>query len=152
MLARRWLIFPLICSLLALGAPTQVAVADDQTSQADILKETGELLQLIKTYSVEQKKEAVRDIENALQRIDRRIERLEKQLNEKWDKMSSEARKEARRSLNALKQQRDELAVWYDDLKKSSAGSWDQLKNGFSQAYEALSSSWEKAMKEFADE
>ena len=59
------------------------------------------------------------------------------------------ARQKVKANLKALRQQRNELAEWYGGLKNSSADAWEQMKKGFSNAYQALSDSWEKAKGEF---
>lgn len=38
---------------------------------------------------------------------------------------------------------------WYGGMKHSSAGAWNQMKKGFSDAYQSLYDSWKKATDEF---
>ncbi|MBW6511086.1 MAG: hypothetical protein K0A93_03065 [Desulfuromonadaceae bacterium] len=148
MATRRWLLLPLLGICFTLGIPNLTAAAEKQTSIEKIHKETRNLLRTIKTYTVEQKEQAVREIAITLRQLDRQIEELEAQLSARWDTMSAVARKETRQSLAAMRQQRDELAAWSKDFQSSSADSWDHIKEGFSKAYQALDESREKALND----
>jgi hypothetical protein len=74
---------------------------------------------------------------------------LESRVDNEWDQMTQTAREKARANLKTLRQQRNELAEWYGSFKNSSAGAWEQMKKGFSDAYQAMSDAWEKAQSEF---
>ncbi len=63
--------------------------------------------------------------------------------------MDKAARERARGTLTALHRQRIRVAEWYGSLKNSSIEAWERMKNGFSDAYNSLRSSWEKADKEY---
>ncbi|MFO7913663.1 MAG: hypothetical protein R6V15_16025 [Desulfotignum sp.] len=77
------------------------------------------------------------------------MDALESRVDNEWDQMTQAAREKARANLKALRQQRNELAEWYVSFKNSSAGAWEQMKKGFSDAYQAMKDSWEKAKSEF---
>jgi len=66
--------------------------------------------------------------------------------------MDKTARQKARAGLRRLRQQRNQVAEWYGGLKSSSAKSWEQVKEGFSEAYKGLHDSWEKAKAEFGSQ
>ncbi|MET0091624.1 MAG: hypothetical protein ABW068_16685 [Candidatus Thiodiazotropha sp.] len=65
--------------------------------------------------------------------------------------MSEAARNQADATLSALREQRIKLQKAYERLLENSGPAWDQLKEGFGQAYEDVNRSWEKAMQEYAD-
>ena len=125
------------------------AGSDDDTSIKEIQQETRELLQALKSYTVEQRDEAIRKIKAAQENLDRRIEMLEQDIAQNWDKMDGATREKSRASLKALRQQRTEVAEYYGSLKTSSAAAWGHMKQGFSSAYRALHDAWEKAEEEF---
>ena len=123
---------------------------DAATAQA-VKKETKELIKTLQQYTVEQRDQAVKKADQALKKVDGRIDALESRVDNNWDQMTQAARQKTRANLKALRQQRNELAEWYGGFKNSSVGAWEQMKKGFSDAYQAMSASWEKAKREFDD-
>ena len=135
---------------LAIAAPSQAALSPgDRTSIEEVKQETRELIDSIKSYSAEQRDQAIQEIEIAVARLDQRIESLQSRIDNEWDEMSAPAREQARASLRTLQRERIELAEWYGNLKGSSAGAWNQIKRGFSRAYSDINKAWEKALSEF---
>ena len=134
--------------LAAPGGGLATAADGDEPSAGDIRKETGELMQALKAYGADKRDEAVEQTQAALDNIDRRIEALEANMLENWDKMDQAARDRSRASLNALRAQRTEVAEWFGGLKNSSVSAWGHLKQGFSDAYRAMSHAWEKSEKD----
>ena len=124
----------------------------DKTSTKEIKQETQELIQALKTYSADQRDEAIQKSKAALDNLDKRIDALESRIDNNWDKMNKTAREKARAGLKSLRQQRVELAEWYGSFKNSSDDAWEQMKKGFSNAYSAINEAWEKAEKEFASD
>lgn len=121
----------------------------NKTSIDEVKKETQELLHALKSYSVEQRGEAVRKTKTALDNLDKRIASLQTYIDTHWDEMDTVARDKARASLNALRKERTKVAEWYGSLKSSSAEAWVHMKKGFSNAYQSLNEAWEEAVKEF---
>lgn len=137
---------------LALVTPSQAALSpEDETSIRDVKRETRELIKSIKSYSAEQRDQAIQEIEVAILRLDSRIDELQGRIDEQWDGMTGEARQKARASLDALRQQRMELGAWYRELKGSSASAWADIRKGFSKAYRDINRAWEEALNEFGD-
>lgn len=123
---------------------------DDGVSVEEIRKETRELLAALKTYTVNQRDEAIEKIKTAQDNLDRRIETLERKIAKDWNEVDQAARDKSLAALQALRQQRTEVAEYYGSLKTSSAAAWGHIKQGFTAAYDALHKSWEKAEEEFA--
>ncbi len=136
----------LICLFALAAAPA--GASEDAPTANDIREETRELIQALKAYGADKRDEAVAQTEAALNNIDRRIEALESSMLENWDKMDQAARDRSRASLNALRAQRTEVAEWFGGLKSSTATAWGHVKQGFSNAYRAMSKSWEKSEEE----
>jgi len=141
--------FMVVGMAILAGAPLCHAETDrDDTSIEDVKRETKELLQTLKAYSVEQRDEAIQKTKTALDHLDKRIDALEARIDRDWDKMDTTAREKARANLKTLREQRAQVAEWYGKLKDSSVEAWEHVKRGFSDAYRALTDAWETSEKE----
>jgi len=118
------------------------------TSFEDVQKEMDDLLATLKNYSANEQDKAVERAKDVLEKIDQRIETLETEIDRNWETMSEEARKKSRQSLKELRQQRLKAAEWFGSLKTSSVVAWEQIKQGFSDAYRAFTKSWKESEKE----
>lgn len=147
-----WMVL-LVC-LVSLGiSPVCLAgAADDETSIEEVRQEASDLMEALKNYAVEQRDEAASASKAALDRLDERIDTLQTRIDEDWDKMSHAVREETRENLKALRDQRTRVAEWYGSMKASSASAWEEMKQGFSNAYGELTKAWEKAETEFEAE
>ncbi len=125
---------------------------EDSVSAEDVRQETREVLDVLKDYTADQRDEAIKKINNALANLDDHIDALEKRIDNNWDKMDNAAREKARASMRELRKQRTQLAEWYGGLKNSSADAWEQMTQGFSEAYQSLQDSWDKAVREFGSD
>lgn len=121
----------------------------DNTSIAEVKKETTELLQALRVYTVEQREEAIRKTKAALDKLDKRIDSLQAHIDRNWEQMDSAARNKARSNLDALRKERAQVTEWYGGLKNSTSDAWEHMKKGFSKAYSALNDAWEKSATEF---
>jgi peptidoglycan hydrolase CwlO-like protein len=128
---------------------TQGKASNDTVTSQDVKAETKELIDTLQQYTADQRDEAMKEAEQAMDKIDARIDELESRVDNNWDKMTQAAREKARANLKALRQQRNELSEWYGSFKTSSASAWEEMKKGFSDAYQALAESWGKAKNEY---
>lgn len=103
----------------------------------------------IKNYSIRERDKAVEKAKAALDDMDSRIDRMETWSNEHWDRLDRSAREKTRETLKDLRMRRNQVAEWYGGLKYSSEKSWDRMKKGFSDSYDALREAWKKAEKEW---
>ena len=136
----------MLCAALVLAQPT---LAEDGTTTKDVARKLGETGETIKKFTVEQRDDAVRSAKAGLDDLDARIGRMEADLERKWDKMDSRARKQARATLDALHRQRNDLAEWYGGLKHGSAEAWEEVKSGFAESYRTLRDSFARAKEKF---
>lgn len=144
-----WVFTTMLIGVLAL-APLGYGKSDsEKTTIAEVRQETQELIQTLKSYTADQRDEAIQKTKSALEKLDKRIDALESRIDNNWDNMNQAAREKARSSLKELRRQRTKVAEWYGSMKSSSANAWDHIKNGFSDAYNALYEAWEKSEKEF---
>lgn len=147
----RW---SLIISLLAVPGLAPVIHADtpDEKPTADqVRQDARELMDSLRTYSAEQRDEAVEKTARALDRLDARIEALDARMRANRDRMDRAAREQARDNLETLRRHRDQVADRYDALKESSADSWDRVRKGFSDAYQALHDAWTQSEEDLGD-
>lgn len=121
---------------------------NDKTTLQDVKQETQDLLRTLQGYTADQRNEAIRRTDRAVKKLDGRIEALETRIDNNWDQMDQASREKARAGMKALRRQRTELAEWYGGLKNSSVNAWEQMKKGFSDAYQTINDSWEKAERE----
>jgi len=139
-------------TLLLVVFGTSHAGSDAETTSFEEVKDdTQELLSSLKDYSADKKDVAVEKSKQALHRLDERIEKLEEGAEQRWSEMSDDARQKSRESLEALRNQRAEVAKWYRSMKESSGESWGHVKSGFSDAYQAMSDTWERVEEEFSE-
>lgn len=122
---------------------------NDKTTMQDVKQETQELISALKGYSIDQRDEAIQKTEQALKNLDKRIDAFEARIDKNWDQMSKAVRDKTRANLKALRKQRTDLAERYGSWKHSSADAWEHMKQGFSDAYQAVEDAWEKAESEF---
>jgi len=106
----------------------------------------------LKDYSVQQRDKVVADAKEELSKLDQRIAAMQRNIDEHWEDMSATARKQTRKSLDLLRQKREEAAEWYGGLKHSSGEAWEEVKKGFSDSYDRLEQAVKKAAKEFDKE
>nr|WP_320009648.1 hypothetical protein [uncultured Desulfobulbus sp.] len=130
---------------LALAWLVLVSPALAQTENSNVGKEVNEAVEAIGQYSIEQKDAALADAHKLMNKLDKRIEVLEAKIKEgAQEKYSS--------SLETLKQKRKELSKQYASLKASSGDVWDEMKQGFSNAYDALTRSWDNIEEDLAND
>jgi len=154
-LARKVLTVPgilliMFAAVMIPGCDNQSSSDNDTTSFEQVERETRDLLQTIKSYSADKKDAALAKADKALDRLDGRIDELQAKIDNRWESMTATARQQARANMQSLRQQREELAQWYDKMKTSSADAWEHVKQGFSDAFEALDQARVEAENEFA--
>jgi Skp family chaperone for outer membrane proteins len=120
-----------------------------ETTTKEMTQEVVDAGRAIKDYSVQERDKAVEKVKSALDDMDARIDRLETKMQETWNQMDQSARRKAKEALKELRRRRNQAAEWYGGLKYSSSKSWDHMKKGFSDSYDALRGAWEKAEKEW---
>jgi chromosome segregation ATPase len=125
--------------------------ATGEASFEEVREEMRELGQALGRYGAEQRDRALERARPALEDLDRRLDALEKSIEENWDEMSQAARERSRRAMRELRRQRVELAEKYGALKSSSAGAWEQMREGFLDAFSVLNEAWEKSIEDFRE-
>lgn len=133
------------------SGPLRLAqAASDKPTMQDVKQEVGEAAEAIKHYSADQRDAAVSKAKAVMDAMDAKIDKLETSIHKQWGKMDQAARRRAQASLDDLKRQRKHMAESYGALKRSSAGAWEHVKQGFADSYADLHDAWQKAEQEFA--
>lgn len=139
----------LLVGVLGFAPLGQAEQRDTPAGIAELKKESRDLLQALKSYSVEQRDEAITESRAVLDDLDKRIDTLERRLRENWNSMSEQARRKTGDKLRALRRERTRVAEWYGSLKNSSGEAWEHMKQGFSEAYRDLYEAWQRSEDAF---
>ena len=139
---------PIVLFTIAVGTLAGQEIAD-KTTPKEVTKEVKEAVEAIRSYSSDQRDEALKKVKFAIEGLDARIEELERRLEKTWDQTDQKAREKARATLKSLRRKRNELAEWYGGMQHSSAKAWQHVKKGFLDSYEALAEAYGKAVREF---
>ncbi len=141
--------FAVLMVTLGLGLASCAQSDGDGATAQDVERETTELINTLRQYTADQRDVAVEEAGQALENLDGKIQELEARIDRNWETMSQETREQTRANLSALRDQRGELSEWYENFSNSSAGAWQEMKKGFTDAYQGLSDSWVDARREF---
>lgn len=133
-----------VIATLCLVPLSYTQASDEKTTIQDVKQEAQDLISKIKGYTADQRDEAIKQTEQALKKLDNRIDALETDIYNGWDQMDKAAREKAQAGLKELRKQRIELAEWYGSLKNGSLSVWEQMKKGFSDAYQSIIDTWAK--------
>jgi len=115
------------------------------TTSEDVSQKTHEALKTFKAYMIEKKNDAVAYGKSLLAKTDAEMAKLQDQTAA----ASGDAKTAYQEAIEDLKQKRAEAAKKLDALGDASAESWDDAKEGFSEAYKALSNAYRKALANF---
>lgn len=124
-------------SLAAAG----VASGHETVNEADaqhVKKELAEAYDAIEAYAANQREQAYDSAAEALKTADRYIERQQDRISENWSEMSAPARQHARQTMQAIRERRNKAAEWLGSLRTGSTEAWDEIKEGFADAYADL--------------
>ena len=140
---RATIFLTLIIAFLIAVPLTGSAIAE--TTSDELAKETKEAYEAFKAYMIDKKNDAVAHGKDLLKKTDAAVD----QLQVKADEASGDAQKTYQESIDDLKEKRAVAAEKLDNLGNASADSWDDAKEGFTEAYEALYDAYKKAVANF---
>lgn len=75
---------------------SQIQTSTEKTTIKEVKQAVADAAQAIKAYSADQRDEAVRKVQAALDGLDARIDRIEAQIDHEWGQMNQAARQNAR--------------------------------------------------------
>lgn len=142
----------LVAGLVALLAIPAAAQGSGPLTTADEVRtEISDAMDAIAAYSEQERNQALTEAREALNRLDAEIERREQALRENWAEMSDTAREASQERLRDLRQARNRLGERYGALESGASSAWDELKSGFSDAWNAFSEAWTAADEDAAN-
>jgi DNA anti-recombination protein RmuC len=144
-----FMVFLLFVCLMFAGISFADQKAGDNRGQEEVNQKVKDALEAIKSYSVQQRDEALKKVKVAMDAVDARIQDLEDRIKTKWSQMDQTTREKAKATQQSLRKKRLELAEWYGEMRQSSSKAWDHVKKGFLDSYDSLSKAFDKAVKEF---
>ena len=124
---------------------------DDRATVQELQREWDQAIEALKTYSATQREEALARAERLLESMDVRIDRLEATAADEWSQLSEGLSERRKETMQSLREQRRELAAWYGGMRHSSALAWEEVREGFVEAYGSLSESFTDALAAFRD-
>lgn len=107
------------------------AYATEEGSMDHLLQQWSQTMKSLKSFTAEQRDEAVKRTGKAIETLDKEIETMEHKTQENWHKLSADARENRRAALRELRQHRNSLAEWYGTMKSSTGESWANGKSAF---------------------
>jgi hypothetical protein len=137
---------PFVANLPAHAVDTK---ASTDTKLQQVKNQSAQALEAMKNYTAAQRSDALAKGKELLDAMDTRIDQLELRTQSEWGQLSRQARERRQTAMHALRQQRDDVAQWYGGIRHGSAGAWDEVKQGFVDAYGTLSRSFGDAVAQF---
>ena len=108
----------------------------------DIRAEFDEAFETIRSYSEEQRDEAVAAMRETLSEIDTEIAAIEQRARENWAEMSEATREQTSETLDALRARRNELSEAFGKMQAGSASAWDEVQTGVANAWSEVKGAW----------
>ncbi len=152
---RHFKVLSILSSALAVLFFTTVTVSlaahhnDEKATASDVKKEAMETYDILKSYTLEQRDEALVAAEDQIDRLDGQIAQMQKSIDNKWQDMSQATQEQTRKTLDALREKREGLAEWLGGLRYSSEDAWEEVKKGFSDSYDRLQKAFIQASEDF---
>ena len=134
----------LLVTALLINVPLAGPALGDTTSE-DLARETKEAYEAFKAYMIEKKNDAVAHGKDLLKKTDAEIDKLQA----KADQATGDAKVAYQKEIENLKEKRALAAKKLDELGDASADSWDDAKEGFTEAYQALYDAYKEAVANF---
>lgn len=135
----------MLCASLSLAAHHK----EEKTTASDVKEEILETYDVLKSYTLDQRDEAMVAAQDRINELDAQIARMQEKIDNKWQDMSQATRERTRRTLDTLRQQREELSEWFGGLRYSSQEAWEEVKKGFADSYDRLEDAVVRAGEEF---
>ncbi len=125
--------------------------AKQNVTLKDLKASFTELTDEIAAYTFDQRDEAVRTAQKELKEIDAKIEELAKNAEIESQELTSDVRKQQAKLMRELKARRTQISEMTERLSRSSAGAWDEIRDGLANAYGEIGQALDNARAEFAE-
>jgi len=146
----------LIATGILLSAQACDREPDSESAKQDVTLEDlkasfSELAGEIAAYTFDQRDEAVRTARKELEEIDAKIDDLAKNAEIESQELTSDVRKQQAKLMRELKARRAQISEMTERLSRSSAGAWDEIRDGLANAYGEIGQALDNARAEFAE-
>lgn len=141
-----------LCAAISAGTlPAAAQDTDALTTSDEVRAEISEAMEAIAAYTDQERDQALTEAREALTQLDAEIARREQVLRENWSEMSAGARETAREQLADLRDARNRLGERFGALQAGTSNAWDELREGFSDAWTAFSEAWTAADEDMSE-
>ena len=130
---------------MALVQQRGAAEAKTGTSAQDVIKETKEVLEATKEFTLQQKGDFQKKIQAELDRMQQQIDHL----RTKADHAKTEAQVDLNKTIAELQRRKDAAGKELQELESASEKAWGNLKSGLNTAMEDLEKSYKRALSHF---
>lgn len=134
----------LLVTALLISVPLAGPALGETTSE-DLARETKEAYEAFKAYMIDKKNDAVEHGKDLLKKTDAEVDKLQSSA----DQATGDAKVAYQKEIENLKEKRAVAAKKLDELGDASADSWDDAKEGFTEAYQALYDAYKEAVANF---
>jgi len=146
-------VLPALILLFGVASVSMAAHHEGQkTTASDVKEDAMETYDALKSYTLEQRNEAVIFAQKKINKLDVRIAEMRKTVNEKWQDMSKATQEKTRETLDTLSKEREDLAEWLGGIRYSSKEAWEDVKKGFADSYDRMEKAFEEASKDLTNE
>lgn len=150
---QRILVLTAFILLFGLASVGMAAHHEDQkTTASDVKEEAMETYDALKSYTLEQRNEAMNFAQEKVNKLDGQISEMQKTVDDKWQDMSKATQKKTRETLNTLRKKREDLAEWLGGIRYSPKEAWEDVKKGFADSYDRMERAFEEASKDITNE
>ena len=152
---KNW-VLTLIATGIMLSVQACTREADSESAKQDVtlgdLKTSfARLTDEIAAYTFDQRDEAVRTARKELEEIDAKIDELAKNAEIESQELTSDVRKQQAKLMRELKARRAQISEMTERLNRSSAGAWNEIRDGLANAYGEIGQALDNARAEFAE-
>ena len=129
--------------LLAMFSISMSATAQHGNFE-ELQHDTHEVMESLGDYTAQQRDAVVSEVNQSLTQLDRYTERMQERIDANMQVMSIESQELARDAMEKLREQRAVVNVHLEQLANNTTDTWDEVKDGFVEAYEQMYEAWEK--------
>ena len=135
--------------LFACGEQKEAEKSEIEVTSKDVKKETKEAIETAKTYTQQQKREYLQQIEAKMDDLDREIQKLQDKAQSKATELKEESRAELNQSMETLRNKKQAAAQQLAELKSASSNAWHDIKVGEDSAIDELNQAFKQARSHF---
>ena len=126
-------------------AERTVVTRDTNVAAYQMREKVRDAVDATKNYAAQNKDQFVASMETKMKELDRKID----ELSSKGETLAADAKSDANKALDSLREERTQLRQKFDELKKSSQDTWKDVKAGCESAMKELEKAFDNAKAKF---